>query len=72
MKDNGGGSIISIGSNEQIPSLSYAYNMAKKARTEALLALVNKWWEYIMVAISLLLDLLITLRATWKYQTKQN
>lgn len=39
------GRVIGIASNMTIPSPAYAYNVAKSARTEALLAAVNEAWK---------------------------
>lgn len=46
MKESGGGRIVGIASNERIPSPSYAYNTAKKARVGALLGLVDTCWTH--------------------------
>jgi 3-oxoacyl-[acyl-carrier protein] reductase len=45
MKKGKSGRIIGIASNTQIPSPSYAYNVAKGARTQALLEAVNYCWN---------------------------
>jgi 3-oxoacyl-[acyl-carrier protein] reductase len=45
MKKNSGGRIVSIASNMAIPSPSYAYNTAKRARIDAMLGLVSTLWN---------------------------
>lgn len=41
-----GGRIVGIGTNERLPSPSYAYNTAKRARTAALLGLAGACWKH--------------------------
>jgi 3-oxoacyl-[acyl-carrier protein] reductase len=45
MKKRGGGRIVGIASNLELPSPSYAYNAAKAARTEALKQAVQSAWK---------------------------
>lgn len=45
MKKNGGGSIVGIATNPRMPSPSYSYNVAKNARIDALLEMVNICWN---------------------------
>ena len=45
MRKQKSGSIIGIASNPAAPSPSYAYNTAKNARIEAMMGIVNKWWD---------------------------
>jgi len=45
MKKNPGGRIVTIASNMAIPSPSYAYNTAKRARIDAMLGLVSPMWN---------------------------
>ena len=45
MKKRGGGRVIGIASNLDIPSPSYAYNAAKAARTAALQQAVQSAWQ---------------------------
>ena len=46
MKKAGGGRIISIASNPDLPSPSYSYNTAKNARTAAMLGLSGPCWKH--------------------------